>query len=118
MSANPLKGEVTFEIEGEAHTLVYTIDSLCALEERLDMGVEEIGEKMGKSPRIAFLRAVFHAGLREYHPKVTEKQAGEMFKVLGFERVGEMIGEAFGKAFGTAEAAEGDADPQPALAAE
>lgn len=111
MAANPIKGEVAFEVSGATYILVYTIDALCALEDRLNLSVEEIGRKMGGSPRIGFLRSVFHAGLREHHPALTERETGELFPLLGFDRVGALIGEAFGKAFGGPEAA-APADPQ------
>jgi len=113
---NPLKGEVGFEAGAASFTLVYNIDALCTLEDRLDLSVAEIGERMGKTMRLGFLRAVFHAGLRAHHPEVTERQAGELISVVGLAETGDLIGKAFTLAF--PEAAKGAARPRRAGAAD
>lgn len=99
MSGNPLKGEVAFEVSGATYTLVYSINSLCTLEDRLDLTVQQIGERMSTAMRLSFLRQVFHGGLTSHHPQVTEEQAGELIQDLGVPRAGELIADAFFKAF-------------------
>jgi hypothetical protein len=96
---NPIKGEVGFEVEGQPHTLQYTINSLCVLEDKLNMSVGEIGQRMSADMRLGFLRTVFWAGLQEHHPDITERDAGEMISAVGPAEVGQMIGQAFSAAF-------------------
>jgi hypothetical protein len=114
MPANPLKGEFGFTCGGVEYVLVYTVDALCALEDRLNMSVVQIGEAFGGDPRLTFLRIVFHAGLHEYHPDLTPKQAGELMQAYGLEKAGNMVGTAFMAAFGEPEAGAATADPQTA----
>lgn len=109
--ANAIKGEVAFDLAGEPFTLVYSINALCVLEERLNMGVSEIGAKMGDEPRLGFIRTLFWAGLQDHHPALTETRAGEIIGEITPQRAGELIGEAFLKAFPQAEAA--NASPRP-----
>jgi hypothetical protein len=96
---NPLRGEVSFEADGVPMTLVFSIDSLCVLEDRLDMSVSAIGQKMSEDMRIGFLRSVFWAGLREHHPEISEREAGELITAVGAQEVGALIGAAFSLAF-------------------
>ena len=115
---NPIKGQVSFEADGEPFVLQYTINSLCILEDHLKMTVGQIGEKMGQEMSITFLRSVFWVGLLAHHPDIGEVDAGELIPVVGPDKVGEMIGEAFVKAFPapTKGAANGAARPRKAPA--
>lgn len=110
--ADNLKGEVHFDAVGQKWTLVYSIDSIIALEEQLDLSVTEIAVALGSKPRLRFLRSVFWAGLLERHPDVTEAEVGKLFIDLGLAAVGDLMGEAFHAAFTPAtEAAKGDSPP-------
>ena len=113
---NAIKGEVSFEAGGRTYVLVYSIDALCALEERLDISVTEIGQAMGKTMRLGFLRALFWAGLRERQPEVTEKAAGELIPLIGADALAPLLTEAFAKAFPTPEGGAPQADPPEAAA--
>ena len=99
-----IKGEVRFDAEGASYCLIFTIDALCALEDRVNKSVEEIGAAMSKSPRLSLLRSLFHAGLREHHKDLTEKRAGEIMQGIGLDKAGALIGEAFTAAFANPEA--------------
>ncbi len=110
MSANPLKGEVAFEASGATYTLLYSINSLCALEDRLDMTVQQIGERMSTAMRLSFLRSVFHGGLSTHHATLTEVEVGELIEDMGVKRTGDLIAEAFFKAFSDGKAA---SEPRP-----
>lgn len=101
--ANPVKGEVDFELDGRTFTLSYSIDSLCVLEDLLDLSVTEIGRQMATAPRLGFLRAVLWAGLRDHHPGLEVVQVGEMITQIGFEKLGQLIAVAYFKSFPTAE---------------
>lgn len=96
--SNPLKGEITFTADGENYTLAFTINALCALEERLGIGVSEIGEKLGGKVSIGTLRAVFWAGLLAHHD-LSEEAAGDIITSVGAARAGELIGQGFAAAF-------------------
>lgn len=112
---NKIKGEVSFDTSKGPLTLVYNIDALCTLEDRLDLSVTEIAEKLGGNLRLGFLRAVLWAGLRERHPGIDEKAAGEFIRELGGVAVGALVGEALAAAFAP-EAASGSENPPEAAA--
>lgn len=113
--ANPLKGEVGFEVGGERFTLVFTIDALISLEDHYGKGVSELGEMLGDDLRLKDLRKVFHAGLAEYHDQVDEKAAGRLMSALGVVEAGVLVGKAFAAAFATGEASrDGAAGPPEA----
>lgn len=95
MPANPHKGEVEFEARGETWTLRYSTNAICALEDDLDMGVEDIIERLQGSPRMSLVRAVFRAGLGD----VSAETAGDLVDAVGFARAAGLIGEAFERAF-------------------
>ena len=108
---NPMKGEVDFVAGDMAYTLVFSINALCSLEERLGVGVAEIGAQMGESMRIGTLRTIFWAGLVTRHD-VTEEQAGDIITQIGPNEASQLIGKAFAAAF--PEAAKGTGRPQKA----
>lgn len=90
--------------EGEAEktfTLRFTTNSLCELEEAVGSDFSAVIERFGDEKRqsIKFLRNVFWAGLRENHPDVTTKRAGQIIDEIGMTRAGELIGQAFTRAF-------------------
>ena len=117
MPANPVKGEVSFElVSGEAYTLQFTIDAICTLEELLDKSSMEIFTLLARG-RIGVLRAAMWAGLQARHPKITLREAGEIIPhIKGEPKALQLVTRAMNLAFGEAdqdgEAAEdGKADP-------
>ena len=115
MPANPQTGVVSFDVSGEAYRLQFTIDAICTLEDLLDKSVADIGVQMARG-RIGAVRAALWAGLREHHPKVTLKEAGDLLTTpeLKAGKAVELIGQALKLAFGNDEpAADGEAGPQP-----
>jgi len=103
--ANRQKGEVAFEVEGASYTLRFTIDAICALEDRLDQGLGEIAMRALTSKRVGFMRGLMWAGLRQHHPDVDMVAAGELIAGLGMAQAGELLGEALSAAFPDREAA-------------
>lgn len=97
--ADNLTGEVTFDAAGKSWRLVYSVNALIALENRLDMSVSKIGQRMAGDLRMGFLRDVFVGGLRTHHPEVTDELAGDLIQEVGGAKVGELIGQAFSAAF-------------------
>lgn len=108
---NPHRGEVTFEVEGKPYKLCFSANALCEMESALNLGINEISERMSKVEklRMTTVRAVFWAGLTDNHPDVSIKDAGLLISAISMARVVELIGEAFSLAFPEAS---GDARPQ------
>lgn len=80
--ANPVKGEVGFEVDDKTYTLLLDINALCIVEERL--GIKSITElEFGEGMSIRTIRSIFWAGLQEHHPDLTEKEAGRLMTGLG-----------------------------------
>jgi hypothetical protein len=113
MTANPIKGEVAFEADGQAYILVMDFNALCILEDSLDLGVQEIVARLETQVRGGFLRSLVWAGLQEHQPGITEKAAGQIVGAYGFDKTVALVIEGFAKAFPKREAATGALDPQP-----
>ena len=97
--ANPIKGEVAFEVEGEGYTLVLDFNALCDLEDDLP-GLMDGSAEM-KSPKA--IRTVFAAGLAKYHAGLSLSDAGDLIQSIGIARAGEIVAEAFNASFGGGE---------------
>lgn len=98
------KGDVKFDVEGQPHTLVFTVDALIELEEIFERNVQEIGAMFSAGLRMKDLRTVFHIGLGEHHPEADEGAASWIMSQIGITRAGELVGEAFLAAFGGVDA--------------
>jgi hypothetical protein len=79
----------------------FSANALCELEDLLDMGVNAVAAQLSnvESLRLKTVRAIFWAGLRDRHPKITLQQAGELVTEITLPRAMEMIGTAFQLAF-------------------
>lgn len=122
--ANPQKGEVSFEADGKTWTLRYSANALCELEDHLSRGVVDIaselqswgppvgpdGKSSGETPeraaervkliRLGTLRAVFWAGLRDHHPDIDIRHAGDLLVAAGGAMGGlALVADAFAQAF-------------------
>lgn len=84
---NALKGEVGFEVEGEAYTLLLDFEALCELEGVLTPGDDRNG------PRAS--RATLWAALQRHHAGLTLKDASDIITALTLPRVRELIGQAY-----------------------
>lgn len=104
---NPHKGEVELKAGDQVYVLRYSIDAICAIEEKLGKNFLRIVAEMQNpaTMTVTMMREVLHAGLAERHPELTLKEAGEMLVAAGGV-VGAMkkVNEAFGAAFPQAEA--------------
>lgn len=109
--ANPHRGEVGFLADGKAYTMVYTINSLCELEEETGKGVDVLAADL-EAPSISLVRTLFWAGLRARHPEITVTAAGEIIDTLGFPEVSALIERAFNLTF--PEAPKGSSRPPKA----
>ncbi|MCR5875172.1 hypothetical protein LRS10_13825 [Phenylobacterium sp. J426] len=101
MPANPETGVVSFDTAKETYRLQFTIDAIVTLEDLLDKSVADVGVQMARG-RIGAIRAALWSGLREHHPQLTLKEAGDLLtdpSLKGGKAV-ELIGQALKLAFG------------------
>jgi hypothetical protein len=84
---NALKGEVGFEVEGEAYTLLLDFNALCELEAALAPGDDRNG------PRAS--RATLWAALQRHHAELSLNDVGDLIAALTLPRVRELIGQAY-----------------------
>ena len=104
---NAVKGEVAFEVGGQAYKLVLDFNALCEVEDVLGAGGMDLA-------RPKAIRAIFWASMLRYQPNVTVQEAGDLIGALGLEEAGRIVAEAMnrsGLAGGDGEAA---ANPQKA----
>lgn len=97
---NPLKGEVSFKSGDQNYVLVYSMDALIALEEIFDCTVKELGGRLNDDLRMKDLRTLFHAGLRERQPDLTETDASRIVSEIGLPSASLIFRRAFVGAFG------------------
>lgn len=88
---------VTIELD-RPRRLLYDLNALAEIEERLNIGVDQIGNLPAKAKVI---RVLLWAGLIHEDPGLTVEQAGAMVTGDRFVYVTEKIGEALQKAFGS-----------------
>lgn len=103
--ANKDRGEVTLQTGDVTHKLRFTVNSLCNLEDALDMSIIEIGNKLSdvKKVRVSLLRTI----LKHCLPGgTTDDQAGEIIGEVGLPATMSAISEAIKQAFPEAKAAE------------
>ncbi len=115
-TANPT-GVVAFTCDDVEYRLLYTIDRICQLEDKLELPISDILARVQTRPRMSLLRTVLHAGLQQHHPALTEVEAGELFRAYGAEALGNKLSKAFEAAFGIADTEAGEAEARPPEAA-
>lgn len=98
------KGEVSLEADGKRFTLVFSVNALCELEERLGEAVSDIGSLASKGKRFSTIRTVFLCGLLDHHPDLTERDAGNIISAIGIDKADAACAEAFALAFPEAKA--------------
>lgn len=100
--ANKNKGEVEFKAGGETYKLRFSIDSLCELEDLSGKGIAALAQELSDPAKVSIklMRQVFWAGLRDNHPDINLKAAGELIvEAGGMLPVAELVGQAFTLAF-------------------
>lgn len=93
----------------------FSVNALCELEDHLGMPVAKIASGMEnpENVRMSTVRALVWAGLRDHHPDLQLREAGDIATEAGIPACMEVVGKAFGLAFPEAEAT---ANPQKAKA--
>jgi hypothetical protein len=107
--ANPHKGDIELQAGEQTYTLRYSVDAICELEDRLDKSFPVIAMEMTDpvKRRLSVVREVLRAGLREHHPDISLKEAGELLVAAGgAPLVLAKIDQAFMAAFPQAEASD------------
>jgi hypothetical protein len=77
-------GHVRVEAKGKAYTLRFSIDAICQVEERSGRTFPEIAADMeaGKIS-LSLTRFLLWGALREEHPEIGVKDAGELMTAFG-----------------------------------
>lgn len=112
--ANPVRGEVAFPRGDETMTLLFDINTLCMLEDKLNISAGEIAELAGPGMRLGFLRTLLWAGLHEHHGDLDLKAVGQIIHEAGVEKTAAKVIEALVKAFPAAEAGKSRTGPRKA----
>lgn len=109
--ANKDRGEVTLQAGGVTHKIRFTVNSLCNLEDELQMPITEIGAKLGsaKQVRLGLLRTILKHGMIE---QPTTEQAGEIIGAAGLPAVLTAISAGIAQAFPEPEAGKASTDPK------
>src|SRR5690349_6880771 len=100
--SNPHKGEVELEAGGETYTLRFSIDDICAVEEKTGKGFVALASAMSDPERmtVSGIRALLWGALRSSHPKVTLLDAGVLItKAGGVVAIVPKLAEALERAF-------------------
>jgi hypothetical protein len=102
MASNPRKGEVEFTLGEKSYTLLFSINALCVLEERMGGGsFVELANAMRDPDKVGLstLRTLFWSGLYERHEELTEKEAGQLMHDLGLVEASNLVMKAFTLSF-------------------
>lgn len=111
--ANPQRGVVGLEAGGATYQLSFSVNAICELEAELDKPVAEIIASL-QTPeqlRMASVRALVWAALRDHHEELTIKDAGRIATEAGIGAAVQKVGEAIRLAFPEAK---GKANPRKA----
>lgn len=108
---NPHKGDVAIKAGGAEYTFRFSIDALCQLEEHTGKTFMEIANVLQSgNVSMSLTRSLVWAGLREHHPKVSVKEAGDLIiQAGGIAGIMPTIAEAL--AAGFPEAKDGGENP-------
>jgi hypothetical protein len=110
--ANPHKGEVAFTAGDHTYVLHFSAESICQLEDKLDLSINEIGKLMADPGRfrMRLLRDVFWAGLLDKQDGIDIEATKRVLSQLKPNTATALVARAFELAFA-------DEDEVPAAAA-
>lgn len=92
--ANAVKGEASFDADGQAYTLVLNINALCEAEDALGMSIDAILARYGTGLSVKLVRGLIWAALQEKHP-CDVKEAGRIIDAAGFLEAKAALEKAF-----------------------
>lgn len=89
--SNAQRGSVTLEVGGKVYTLRLTLNALCELEDLLSTPKEQVTFQqvtaMAEKGSLRHVRAVVWAALREHHPEMSLRAAGEVIQEYGLSEL-------------------------------
>ena len=97
--ANAHRGEIAFTAGDKAYTLRLSVNAIAEVEGLLDAGIADIVETLRETPKMSTIRAILWGGLREFHPKLSLLDAGEIIDELGVQETSQLVGRALEAAF-------------------
>lgn len=114
MMANPHRGEVAIEVEGESYTLRYTVNAVARVEN--SFGGMPWHKVIGKvfdveNALTEDLIRLFRGGLWHHHRDLTEEDAGDLMESMGMAETAKVVIQALGLA--TPEPKEGNKTVRP-----
>jgi hypothetical protein len=93
--ANPVKGEVPLEIDGQKYMLVLNTYALASIEQRLGMQWTAVFKKAAEGEfGIQQILALFHGALLKHHRRITEEEAANLIDAAGLPAINEALGQA------------------------
>lgn len=94
--ANAQKGEASFEALGQTWTIKLGTNAMCEIEDRTELSINKIGEKLnGAGFSMKLMRTVFACGMIDHHPDITDRTVGDILDEIGFEAASDIMGRAF-----------------------
>lgn len=93
--ANPVKGEVGFEADGQSYVFLLDFNALCDLEE----GGIDLMNGAADLTGLRSIRKVFTGGLRARHPDIDERTAGALIHAIGIDKVTDILQRAIEASF-------------------
>lgn len=109
--ANKDRGEVTLQAGGVTHKICFTVNSLCNLEDALDLPITAIGAKLGDPSKLklSLVRTILKYGI---DPEPTIEEAGLIIGEAGLPTVMMAIAAGIAQAFPESEAKAADKNPK------
>lgn len=94
MAANPILGDVNFEVDGNVYTLRFGTLALAVLENETGVPSSQYFKKPIDQWGVKDLRDVFIASMARHHQKMTENEICDLIDMIGFDKAGELITRA------------------------
>jgi hypothetical protein len=119
--ANAVRGETDVVVGGRTLTLSFSVNTICEMETRFpDKSLEDLGRWLTTSPSVAMKRTMLFHALRDHHPEMDERTAGELLVCDENTELLYGLVKAWGACWPIpkAEDANAPADPPPPPAAE
>lgn len=82
--ANPLRGQLGFEVDGQNWVFAFTTNALCEVEEAFELkDISELEKVIAGNPSLRTIRTLFRIGLTDCQPDMTDREAGEIMEAVG-----------------------------------
>lgn len=100
-NGNLPRGAVSLDVDGDVHILRFSVNALCALEERLGQPIVKLADELSDPERMTMprLRSFAWAALIDQHPEITETEVGRIMSDAGLSAFMTKLQEAFALQF-------------------